>query len=472
MNEKVKSGINKAYWFSRSQTSGSNNMKLKQYPKYKDSGVQWIGEIPEGWNNYKLKHVVNEFVAGGTPRSDDEKFWAHDEHGIPWVNIGDMTNKEIVTETKKEITVEGQADKGLRILKNGTLLYSIFASLGKVAVLGIDATTNQAILGLIISKKIDTIFLKYYLKNLEEPIITLSNANTQNNINSTIVKNIEIAIPSLSDQTAIANFLDKKTAKIDAMIEKDKKLIALLKEKRTALINHAVTKGLDSDAKMKDSGVDWIGEIPEGWRVRKLKQVTSIRISNVDKKSKPDEEEVLLCNYNEVYNNEFITLDLSFMKATASIEQINKFSIKKEDVIITKDSETPEDIAVPSLAEENLNNIVCGYHLALIRPNGSKIKGNFLLRLFQSKKINDQFVIYANGVTRFGISTHPIKNSFVIIPPLSEQTAIANFLDQATSKIDITIQKINEKITFLEEYKKSLIHHVVTGKVDVRKSDV
>lgn len=191
----------------------------------------------------------------------------------------------------------------------------------------------------------------------------------------------------------------------------------------------------------RDSGIQWIGEIPEGWEVRKLKHVSTIRISNVDKKTKPDEKEVLLCNYNEVYNNEFITSNLSFMKATANTEQINKFSIKKEDVIITKDSESPEDIAVPSLVKENLNNIVCGYHLALIKPNRNKIKGNFLLRIFQSKKINDQFVISANGVTRFGISTYRIKNSLVIIPPLHDQTAIASFLDKKTVKIDALIEK-------------------------------
>src|SRR3989344_7646440 len=167
-------------------------MKLKQYPKYKESGVQWIGDIPEGWKNYRLKHVVNEFISGGTPTSDNEKFWAQeDEEGINWVAIADMTNNEFVEETKKKITTEGLADKGLRILPKGTLIYSIFASLGKVSILKINATTNQAILGLIPNKKINNKFLKYYLISLEETIIALSNANTQNNLNSTIVKNID-----------------------------------------------------------------------------------------------------------------------------------------------------------------------------------------------------------------------------------------------------------------------------------------
>ena len=189
-----------------------NKMKLKPYPKYRDSGIEWVGEIPEGWENFRLKHVINEFIAGGTPSSDNDKFWAQSEdEGIPWVTIGDMTNKEIVKDTVKKITKEGLADKKLRILKKGTLIYSIFASLGKVSILGLDATTNQAILGLINSKKIDPVFLNYYLRSLEEPIIILSNANTQNNLNSTIVKNVDISIPQdKQDQTTIASFLDKK----------------------------------------------------------------------------------------------------------------------------------------------------------------------------------------------------------------------------------------------------------------------
>ncbi|MGI6481655.1 MAG: restriction endonuclease subunit S, partial [Methanobacterium sp.] len=230
-------------------------------------------EIPVSWGIFKLKHVINEFISGGTPNSDNEKFWVQDEEdGIPWVAIGDMTNNEVVMDTKKKITLDGLANKRLRILKSGTLIYSIFASLGKVSLLGIDATTNQAILGLITNEKIDDIFLKYYLKYLEQPIIALSNANTQNNLNSTIVKNIEFSLTNdFNDQKKIASFLDKKTSEIDLTIEKDSRLIELLKEKRTALINHVVTKGLDPMVRMKDSGVEWIGEIPEDWNINRLK---------------------------------------------------------------------------------------------------------------------------------------------------------------------------------------------------------
>jgi len=438
-------------------------MKLKPYSKYKDSEIEWIGEIPEEWDNYKLKHVVNEFVAGGTPRSDDEKFWAHDEHGIPWVNIGDMTNKEIVTETKKEITVEGQADKGLRVLKNGTLLYSIFASLGKVAVLGIDATTNQAILGLIISKKIDTTFLKYYLKNLEETIITLSNANTQNNLNSTIVKNIEIAIPSLPDQTAIANFLDRKIAKGNALIEKDKKLIALLKEKRTALINHAVTKGLDPNVKLKDSGVEWIGKIPDKWSVRRID-----KLSTVSRGASPRPiDDPKYFDDGEEYS--WVRIADVTASGRYLLETTEKLSTLGKSLSVPLEPGRLFISIAGTVGKPIITKIKCCIHDGFVYFKNLKVLNEYLYYIF----IGGQAYLGLGKLgTQLNLNTETIGLITIPLPPKEEQEKIVEYLDKANSKMDKTIQKIEKKIELLEEYKKSLIHHVVTGKVDVRKSEV
>lgn len=441
-------------------------MQLKLYPKYKDSGIQWIGEIPEGWEVHKLKRI-SKIETGNTPSKEDDRYYIN---GIfPWIRPDELKEFKPIEASNFYLNEEGKLLA--RMIPKGSILVCCIGSLGKIGIAGVDLATNQQINSVIPNQnKFNPNFARYIIYASQPEYERIGNANVVAILSKNQQGEFFYCLPNIDEQQKIASFLNKKTAKVDVLIEKDNKLIMLLKEKRTALINHAVTEGLDPNVKLKDSGISWIGKIPEGWEVRKLKQVTSIMISNVDKKSKPNEEEVLLCNYNEVYNNEFITSDLSFMNATASIEQINKFSIKKGDVIITKDSESPKDIAVPSLVKENLDNIICGYHLALIRPNKSKIKGKYLLRIFQSRKINDQFVISANGVTRFGISTYPIKNSLVIIPPLQEQTAIANFLDKATSKIDKTIEKIEKKIALLGEYKKSLIHHAVTGKIDVREA--
>ena len=281
-----------------------------------------------------------------------------------------------------------------------------------------------------------------------------------------------IPIPPITEQHYITNYLDKQTSKINKIITKNNKLIHLLKEKRDTLINQTVTKGLNPNVPMKDSGIEWIGKIPKHWEVEKIKNIAQVKPSNIDKKSKDNEPSVLLCNYADVYNTEFITVDLDFMESTASYDQIKKLSLDVDDIIITKDSESADDIAVPAIVTEKLNNVVCGYHLAVIRPNKNIIHPKFLFRSFESEKINKQFEYGANGVTRFGLGTYPINNAYVCQPPINEQSEIAEYLDIENSRIFESIYKIKKHINLLEEYKTSLIHNVVTGKVDVRGENI
>ena len=212
----------------------------------------------------------------------------------------------------------------------------------------------------------------------------------------------------------------------------------------------------------KDSGISWIGDIPEFWEVEKIKNISQVKPSNVDKKTKDNQPSVLLCNYTDVYNNEFITMKLDFMKATASYDQIKKLSLNVGDIIITKDSESADDIAVPSIVTEELENVVCGYHLAIIRPIQNIIDPKFLFRCFESDRINKQFEHGANGVTRFGLGIYPINNAYVCLPPLKEQKQMANFLDKKIAKIEETITKNQQLIQLLEEKRIALINLVVT----------
>jgi len=216
--------------------------------------------------------------------------------------------------------------------------------------------------------------------------------------------------------------------------------------------------------KYKDSGVEWIGEIPEGWEVQKLKYVADANPSNIDKKSKDNEDTILLCNYVDVYKNEFISNELAFMKATASNDQITKFILEKGDVIITKDSETPDDIAAPALVAENFNNVVCGYHLTHIKPK--KINGDYLFRYFQSQYLNSYFEISANGVTRYGLSVDKINSALILNPPRPDQTAIANYLDRKTEEIDELIAQKERLLELYEEEKTAIINQAVTKGID------
>jgi type I restriction enzyme, S subunit len=438
-------------------------MKLRPYNSYKDSDIQWIGKIPESWNVFKLKHVVNEFISGGTPSSDNEKFWAEEgESGINWVAIGDMTDNEYIKETSKCITKQGLADKNLRILKKGTLLYSIFASLGKVSILDIDATTNQAILGLIANKKINNNILKYYLKSLEETIVVFSNANTQNNLNSTIVKNIYITFSEdAKEQQKISSFLDKKLSEIHKTIEKDKELIELLKEKRTALINHVVIKGLKPEAKLKDSRVQWIGKIPEGWNLKKIKQFSKIFTGSTPSSGNEkywDGDIIWVTPADLSARNKYIFDSKRKITKDGYINCGTTF-VSKEAIILA----TRAPIGYPTIVKEKLCfNQGC---------KAFEIKKDFISDYCYYYLIAYEEVLNSKGnATTFSeLSTYDLASFPVLQPTKSEQSQIAKYLDNTTLKIDQTIKKIEEKINLLEEYKKSLIHHVVTGKVDVRE---
>lgn len=228
----------------------------------------------------------------------------------------------------------------------------------------------------------------------------------------------------------------------------------------------------------KPAGTQWINSVPSHWRVEKLKFVASNNSSNVDKHSFEDEIPVRLCNYTDVYYNEFITDDLDFMEATATEQEIERFRLLPGDVIITKDSESWDDIAIPALVSEPLNNVLCGYHLSHIRPNEEHIVGRYLYWLLCSETINRQFQVSANGVTRFGLPKYHIDNAILLVPPIEEQHAIADFLEEKTKDFDSTVMRIGGSkaldvasedswIGLIRKYKSALVTAATTGQIRV-----
>jgi type I restriction enzyme S subunit len=210
----------------------------------------------------------------------------------------------------------------------------------------------------------------------------------------------------------------------------------------------------------KDSGVEWIGEIPTEWGIKRLKYVSDVKPSNVDKHIFPDELQVRLCNYTDVYYNDFITDSTELKNGSCTRDEFEKFKISKGDVIITKDSESPDDIGIPSLVKDNFDDVVCGYHLTVIKPK--TINGGFIFRFIQSDRTRRYFEIHSNGITRYGLGKSSIENLFLPFPPLSEQQQIVSYLDTKTSLIDSLIEKTKLKIQLLKEKRTSLINEVVT----------
>ena len=218
----------------------------------------------------------------------------------------------------------------------------------------------------------------------------------------------------------------------------------------------------------RDSGVEWLGKVPAHWEIRRLRNVADMRVSNVDKHVKDGENPVRLCNYVDVYNNDYINKRMDFMHATATNEEIERFRLERNDVLITKDSETWVDIGVPALVTEPAWDLILGYHLALLRPRPEKLAGAYLLRALQSKGLAYQFHVEAKGVTRYGLSLAGITSVWLPLPSLSEQAAIVRFLDHADGCIQRYIQAKQKLLQLLEEQKQAVIHQAVTGQIDAR----
>jgi type I restriction enzyme S subunit len=432
-----------------------NAMKtnMQKYPEYKDSGVEWLGEIPSHWEVKKFKRVFYEIKKRSNP-----------ELNCGSISFGKVVYKDdekIPESTKKSYQAVLKGDFLVNPLNLNYDLISL-----RIALSDIDVVVSSGYIVLCNSVKLDKTFYKYFLHRFDVAFMKLLGSGVRQTLNWNDIANCDLIFPPLPEQTAIADFLDRKTSLIDQAIGIKHKQIDLLKERRQILIHKAVTRGLNPNAKMKESGVEWIGEIPDGWEVKKLRYLANCFPSNVDKHSKPNEKEVRLCNYTDVYKNDYITDDMELMIATASDEQIAKFTLREGDIVITKDSETASDIAVPTFIKEELTNVVCGYHLAVIRTyHGSYNK--YLFQALKTKLFNAQFEVCSNGITRVGLGNSDLRNGCFLLPPKQEQNEIAEFIEKGVSKIATAISLKEQEIEKLKEYKATLINSAVTGKIKV-----
>ncbi|OAQ19971.1 restriction endonuclease subunit S [Thermosulfurimonas dismutans] len=315
-----------------------------------------------------------------------------------------------------------------------------------------------------IDEKLHKRFFYYYLK-FHEPIFKYQiKGSGIPHVEKDIFGLLPNTFPPLPEQRKIAEILET----VDNAIEKTDRIIEKYKRIKQGLMQDLLTKGIDENGqirseethKFKDSP---LGRIPEEWEVVELDEVADIRLSNVDKKIKPNEVTVKLCNYLEVYQNEYITSTLNFMRGTITKNEKGKFMINKGDVIITKDSETFEDIAKPTYIKDEIKDLVCGYHLCLLKPYTNLVNGLYLAKIIGFHRVNKHFQNLANGITRFGLSKDTIANALIPLPPLPEQKRIASILSQ----IDETIEKEQKYKEKLERIKRGLMEDLLTGTIRV-----
>ena len=418
--------------------------------------------IPEGWELRRLKTVLEETDLrnehDGTPLLSLTR-----EHGL--ILQSESSSGSLVAQDLRNYRVCNPGD----LVMNRMQAWSgIFATASTKGLVSPDYTVFRP------KGRHDVGYLEHLVKT---PLMVEQFAQRSKGIGSGFNRlytpdfgDCRAPMPPPEEQAAIVRYLSHADELINRYINAKERLIALLEEQRQAVIHQAVTRGVTPNVSLKPSGVERLGDVPAHWEVRRLRTLTEMRVSNVDKHSKDGEIPVRLCNYVDVYKNDSITAELHFMAATATASEIERFRLVPGDVVITKDSETWNDIGVPALVESSANDLICGYHLALLRPLNGALNGSYLLRALQTAPIAYQFHAAANGVTRYGLTHDAIKSVLLPLPPSVEQAAIAEYLDKATADINAAIARALRQVELMQEYRTRLIADAVTGQVDVRNA--
>ncbi len=417
---------------------------MQRYDTYKPSGVKWLGEIPSHWEVIKTSHLFTHIGSGTTPKSGSEEYYTED--GIPFLQTGDL-NDGFIVDTSKKITEKALRDTNLTIYLQGSLVIAMYgATIGKLGILGIDTTVNQACCVLPKSPKVETRFAFYAYLAAKNDLIFQSKGGGQPNISQDTIKNERIPVPSRAEQTAIANYLDAATAKIDAAIAQQQKMIDLLNERKQIIINRAVTKGLNSNAKMKDSGVEWIGEVPEHWEILPYRYL----FYNLDKLRMP-----ITADQRSRNNPQY-----DYYGASGVIDKIDYYNVEDKVLLIGEDGANLLMRNLPLIYKAEgkfwVNN-----HAHILKP----IRDDYDYLAYVMEAAD--YTLFITGSAQPKLSQANLNCVKLPIPPLEEQKAIVDYLSKRTSKIDEAIKESNSMISLLQERKQIVINEVVTGKVKV-----
>lgn len=434
---------------------------MKKYDTYKDSGIQWIGQVPEHWKIGKIKVLCDSIFAGATPSTGNQEYW--EGGSIPWIPSGCCHDCKI-NEAPKYITEAGLQNSSTKLIPaNTTVMALTGATCAQLGYLTIEACANQSVVAFVENKqKADSRFLYYSLFAAREEILTHKSGGAQGGINQEDCRNIQIAIISLSEQQAIADFLDKKTGEIDqaiALFEQEK---TDLQAYRKAIISETVTKGLNPNAKLKDSGIQWIGQIPEEWSVRRMKDKYILQTGTTPKGYDSQDEGDELINWftpADITESGNILND-SQRKISRQVVDDNTISLYPKGSLIF--------VGIGATAGKLGYSEVEGYSnqqiTALIPKDNVQSKYHFYYLMSIKNVLRDT----ASYTTMPIINNAFLSKESIPLPPLSEQEAIVAYLDKKTSAIDTAIERINAQITELQAYRTALISEAVTGKIDVR----
>ena len=429
--------------------------------EYKDSGIEWIGQIPKEWGIGKVKNYYS-LQTGFTPDTKNELYY--DDNGALWVNISDMGDSHYISNTKKKISDYYISKFKPPIVPKGSLLYSFKLSVGTVAIAGEEMYTNEAIAAFLQKDGINLSFLYY-----SSQVCIIFNANENiygaKLLNQDLINNATIIFPPLAEQQKIADYLDKVCGEVDEMVALQETMIEELKDYKQSVITEAVTKGLNPDVPMRNSGIDWIGEIPEHWELGRLKHVCKIN-GRIGFRGYTSEDLVsegegaytiggkhISRNVIDLSNPDYLSWDKYY--------ESPEIMVKKGDMVIAQRG----TLGRVALIREEIGPATINPSLVLL--NNISNNAVYLYWWLCSSSISVKIDLLNTSTAVPMISQKQIENLELLLPPLAEQRAIATYLDTKCSEIDSLIALKQAKIEELKEYKKSVIYEYVTGKKEV-----
>jgi type I restriction enzyme S subunit len=449
-------------------------MSFPRYPEYKDSGVEWLGEVPGHWAVLPLKRDLRFLTSGSRGWADN-----YSETGELFIRIANLTRNSIELDLSdiQRVVVPDNTEGSRTKVQAGDVLFSITAYLGSVAVVPEaleSAYVSQHVAltrlrGLRFAPKwVGYVALSYVGQTWFE---TQSYGGTKIQLSLDDVKNLPVPAPPLAEQTQIATFLDRETAKIDALVAEQRRLMELLKEKRQAVISHAVTLGLNPQAPLKPSGIEWLGDVPEHWRIGAIKYFVLPKKGAI--KTGPFGSHLISADMQsgtrKVYNQRSV-IDGDFESGDTFIsdekfEELASFETFPGDLLIT----TRGTIGRAAILPENAERGILHPCLLRLQPDNSTVNTQFLKTLIQdSDLMKTQLSYLSNATTIEVIYSYTIASVIIPVPPLNEQESIMQFITDQSAKFDTLTTEAQRAIDLLQERRTALISAAVTGQIDVR----
>jgi len=433
-------------------------LEYSKYPEYKKSNSKMQPPVPSHWVTWKVTHGYGIIGSGTTPKSDNPEYYNGD---ILWVTTSEL-RENIIFDTKQKITKKALEEiPSLRIYDTNSIAIAMYgATIGRLGILGKESSVNQACCVFSKPQKFYQKFLFYWLLMSKDTLISLSSGGGQPNLSQEDLKQLRIPIPKVNEQQIISDFLDLKTSQIDKLITEKEKLIALLEEKRTAIITQAVTKGLDPDIEMKDSGIEWLGDVPSDWQVWKATHGFGIIGSGTTPKSdNPDyyDGDIPWVTTSEL--RESFIIDTKQKITCHAIDDTNLKFYGSGAVIIAMYGATIGRLGILRIPA-TVNQACCVFDKPIrFHPRF------FYYWLWMAR---GTLISLSAGGGQPNLSQDDLKQLRIPVPPVDSQCEIANYIDTEVSKLNKLSEKIKLSIIQLKEYREALITSAVTGQIDLR----